>query len=447
MIYKSFRFKVILRLILISLSLGLFVYYVFVTGQYLRSGYFLTFSILTVIELFWFIDRTNRDLSNFFEAILQTDFTTTFTRKKEGKSFEKLYLSLNLITEKFRQIGADKEAQYHYLEMILQQVRIGVLTFDSDGKISMANDSLRKLTGLAHLSDLKVIDKISPALYNTFVDIGPNENKLIKTYLNGQLLHLSILSSSFRMHDKDFKLITIQNIRNELEAGEVEAWQKLIRVLTHEIMNSVTPITSLTDTLLEILDNNNKEVENAEISKNVHIGLMAIKDRSHALNRFTKSYQSLTRIPEPNFSTISAKEFTSSLQTLFNAEMASNRILFEVKVLPEELKFVGDKELLGQVVINLIRNSMQALETGGENDGQIKLFVTEEVGVITISVEDNGPGIPEDRQDKIFVPFFTTRKNGSGIGLALARQIVRLHNGTIKVDSREGEFTRFVISI
>jgi len=445
MVFNSFKIRVILRLALLSLFLGAFFYFVFVTGQYLRSAYFIAFFIIAVVELFWFIDRTNRDLSNFFQSILQSDFTTTFTKKHQGKSFEQLYGVVNEITDKFRKIGAEKEAQFLFLDMLIQHVKVAIVAYDETGKIRLSNDSFSDITGIKYIKELKILKKSYPELVEIFEKIRPEKPLMHKLTRNNELLQLSIVATHFIIEGQSIMLVSLQNIKNELEIGEVDAWQKLIRVLTHEIMNSVTPITSLTDTMLDIVKEHheNQSGLKGDNLDNIYKGLRAIKERNQGLNTFTKAYQSLTRIPTPTFTKIEGEDFIQSIQVLMNADLAEKNITLTTAVSPSDKSFFGDKEQLMQVVINLIKNASEALEK--EDFKEIKLIIQGNSDT-TISIIDNGPGIPEEFRDQIFIPFFTTKKQGSGIGLALARQVIHLHNGTLKVESSD-ERTEFKISL
>ncbi len=445
MIFKSFKFRIVYRLIILSSLLGGVFYFVFVTEQYLRSAYFIVFFIISVVELFWFIDRTNRDLANFFQSILQNDFTTTFTKKHKGKTFVQLYDSINKITEKFREIGAEKEAQFLFLEMLIQHVKVAIVSFDEHGTVRLCNDSFYQIIDTKYVKDLNQLKKSFPDLVLQLEEIQPEKPIVYKLQTENEILHLTILANVFIMEGKTFKLVSLQNIKNELEAGEVDAWQKLIRVLTHEIMNSVTPITSLTDTLLDIVSPNyeNKSPLEDQQIENIYAGLKAIKDRNQGLNTFTKAYRSLTRVPVPTFSKIDGEEFVQSLHILMTPDLEAKGIALHSAVEPVGYTFNGDREQLVQVVINLIKNAAEAFEATADKN----ISVTITGGKNTkIAVSDNGPGIPEEYHDKIFIPFFTTKKKGSGIGLALARQVIHLHNGKLDMDTGE-DGTNFNITL
>jgi nitrogen fixation/metabolism regulation signal transduction histidine kinase len=370
-----------------------------------------------------------------------------FTEKGKGKSFEKLYGTLNRINQQFKNLSSEKEAQYLYLETLVEHITLGILSFNTKGEIHLMNEAMKQLLGRPHFKNVKSIEKIDPDLLNTILEIKPSETKLIKAIIHSRLLQLSVHCSQFKIHDEEFKLISLQNIKNELEAQELDAWQKLIRVLTHEIMNSVTPITSLTSTLQGIME---KESRQGNATNELHgkllQGLDAIKSRSEGLQKFTETYRSLTKVPVPKISKVGMNDLLSRTLTLMQSKFDENKITVHKFLRDQNSIIYADPELLQQVLINILQNAVEALD--GKPDGKIRILVapTSE-GRMQITIQDNGPGIAEDKIDKIFIPFFTTKRSGSGIGLALSRQILQLHNASISVESEIDVGTSFQIVI
>ncbi|MTI40407.1 sensor histidine kinase [Fulvivirga lutimaris] len=435
---KNFRLSVLIRILIISVLITLLVYFLLVDVRYLRSVYIVFFLVIAIIEFIWYVDKTNRDFTSFLLSLLQEDFTTTFQEKGKGKSFKNLYGSLNKITKKFEQISSAKEVQHLYLEALVDHLRVGIISFDKNGKIQMMNQALQKMFDrpqMAFLSNLSGIDERLPEL---LMDIKPKENKLLKVKIKDELLHLSIHASEFLLDKEFYKLISIQNIKNELDSNELDAWQKLIRVLTHEIMNSVTPITSLSGTLKQIVETSPHD--NQTIDK-VTQGLEAIQLRSKGLQNFTDAYRKLTKIPTPNYASLNLHNLFKRILILVEDQSKDIEIKLNIS---EDIEIMGDKDLLEQVFINLVKNGIEALEGRNSPVLRIKAWQDDQTH---ISISDNGSGIDEDKIDKIFIPFFTTKKEGSGIGLALSRQIIRLHNGNIGVTSVPGEGTSFTVSI
>ncbi len=447
MIYKHFRVNLIFRIILIALSLGVLMYCVFVSQLYLRSIYVFIFVVFAVAELIHYVDKTNRDISSFLMAILQNDFTNTYSEKSKGKSFADLYAAFNKITEQFRLLSADKEAQFLYLEMLVEHVKVGILSFDETGHIHLMNEAMKKLVSRSHVHSLKALELTDKTLVDVFHAIRPGENKLVNTIIENKVLQLAIHAAEFKLQGKHYKLVSAQNIKNELEAKEMEAWQKLIRVLTHEIMNSVSPIASLSHTLHTMVKTKKGSAEwaGAAVMENLEHGLEAIKVRSEGLQNFTQAYRSLTKIPQPVFATLNIREWLLPIGALFENELALKNIAFNILIADAQLEIAADKELLAQVIVNLVRNAIDAV--GNTPNPEIIISAYAAGDKVHILVRDNGQGIPPDMLDKIYIPFFTTKKNGSGIGLALSKQILQLHNAQLQVQSEEGRGAVFSIQL
>ena len=434
---RNFRVHILLRILFITVLIGLLIYFFFVDERYLRTVYLAAFLAIAIGELMWYIDKTHRDFTTFLLALLQDDFTTKFSEENKGGAFDSYYKTLNQITRKFEQISSDKEVQHLYLEALVDHVRVGILSIDKDEKIHLMNGALQRMLGKPPSAFLKNLSSVDPQLPQLLREIKPKENRLLKVHVKGELLHLSIHASEFILDKNYYKLISIQNIKNELDNNELEAWQKLIRVLTHEIMNSVTPITSLSGTLQELV----KDQADSETLDKVRQGLGAIQLRSEGLQNFTEAYRKLTKIPRPKFNVISLSAFiTNNLQLLEN-DLKDIRIVTEI---PPHIEILGDRDLLSQVLINLLKNAVEAMT----QEPEPTIWITaEQADDVVISIRDNGSGIDEDKIEQIFIPFFTTKSEGSGIGLALSRQIIQLHNGSIQVHAREGQGTTFIIKI
>ncbi len=429
--FKSFRVNVIVRLSIITLLVGLMLYFVISDAHYLRSIYLFIFLIIALVELFWYIDRTNRAFSSFLMALMQNDFTTTFSATNKGRSFGELYRAFNMITDRFKKLSSDKQAQHIYLETLVEHVKVGIISFDENEKIQLMNEAFKKLSGKPTILYLKSLNTVNEDLVETLRSIEPGDQKLLKISIGNNLMQLAIHASTFKIHDGTYKLISVQNIKNELDSNELDAWQKLIRVLTHEIMNSVTPISSLTDTLTTLTSSElKKETPEKETMQKVVQGLQAIKSRSTGLQSFTEAYRKLTRIPPPTFGEVDLIAVLERIQTLLAESLKD--IDFKVSAPKHTLNCIADAALLEQVFINLIKNAIEAVE--GINEPKIRVSINRN-DKVNVTISDNGPGIDKDKIDKIFIPFFTTKSEGSGIGLALSREIMRLHNGNIEVHS------------
>ncbi|MDN5211063.1 ATP-binding protein [Fulvivirgaceae bacterium BMA12] len=448
MIYKNFKVNVVLRVLLICIFIGLLMYFLLVDERYLRSVYLAVFLILSVLELFWYIDKSNRDFSSFLLALLQNDFSTTFSGKSKGRSFARLYDAYNQITQKFKDINADKELQHQYLLMLIKHINIGIISFDEKGHVLLINNAFKEIVDKPFINNIKVLERVSPVLYHAINDIQPGRQQLVKLALHHKIKEFAVEASEFKVGSSAYKLVSLQNIAHQLDENETMAWQKLIRVLTHEIMNSVTPITSLTDTLHHIVRQKleKNEVIDALTLEKVNNGLMVINDRSKGLVNFTEAYKNLTRIPAPAFKKVSVSNLQQQLSLLFKPKLAESNINFEVTEVDTTPEILADPELLSQVLINLLKNAMEAVANQKNPLISISTQSHGEKSVV-IKVRDNGPGIPPEILENIFIPFFTTKEGGSGIGLSVCRQIIQLHKGVLTVDTKPGVGTVFTIMI
>lgn len=434
MVFRHFRFHVVVRILLLASLLAALVYCLMIE-KYLRSTYLAVGLVIAVLEFVRFSERTARDLTSFLTSIRQNDFTTSYYRKGRGKSYDQLYEVFNSITQKFRAISEDKEAQFRYLELLVEHVRVGILSFDKDDHIHLMNDTMKQYLGRPHAHSLKGLELQDAGFVQTIRSIRVGENKLIKMQVGNKVVPLAIHASEFNLQGKYFKLISAQDIRNELEANELEAWQKLIRVLTHEIMNSISPVMSLSSTLHDMVVQHRLQhlPLEAKTQENLEQGLDAIRVRSGALRNFTQAYRSLTRIPQPQFKTVKINDLFEHLKILFTNEIGEKNIALTIAEPKEALVVFADPDLIQQVLINLFKNAMDAVQD--LQHPQITLLARQEGNQVAIQLHDNGPGIPDDIIDQIFIPFFTTKKSGSGIGLAFSKQILQMHGGQIHVDN------------
>lgn len=449
MAYKRFRLTVFLRVILLALFIGLFFYLLFKTQFF--AALFITAALIfyQVYSLIHYVEITNRDLTRFFESIKYGDFTQTFKDDQLGASFASLRNTFTEVSNVFRRTRAEKEEHYRYLQTVVQHVGIGLLAFQPDGEVELINNSLKKLLGTPHLKNVKSLESISKELVDTLFELKPRAKALVKVDVNNELLHLALNSTEFKLRSQIFSLVSIQNIHSEIEETEIEAWQKIIRVLTHEIMNSITPISSLACTINELLQESVADClptteGNQELMEDVSQALRTIQKRSHGLMHFVDAYRNYTLTPKPNFSLFPLNELFSGVEKLLQANIKNKKIDFKVSIEPHDLELTADPELIEQVLINLLLNALQSVEK--QKDARMELIAKlDSQSRILIQVNDNGPGIKKENLDKIFVPFFSTKEGGSGIGLSLSRQIMRLHNGTISAHSAPNKMTSFTL--
>ena len=448
---KTFRLQLIIRVIgLILIIWGIKLTSLQEDPKWMTQILLWGLMIGLVVELIYFVEKTNRDLSNFLLGIKYKDFTQTFYEGKQGKSFTLLHNSFNQIINSFQDLRAEKESHYQYLQYVVEQVRVALICYNTEGEVVLMNQAAKEILGRPHLKYMYSLQKLVPELYEVIQEIKAGEGKLIKFVVNGQLKHVSVQASAFSLQDQGYTLLSLQDIRQELDEKEMESWQKLIRVLTHEIMNSVTPIISLSGVIHEYLaDEDNQAIPLATIpeshAEDMLQGIQTIEKRSKGLLQFVKAYRNLTRIPPPEFEMVDLVYILQQILVLLKAELETANIEVETE-LPEELSIYADAKLLEQVFINLIKNAMEAVAK--QEQGRIKVQVfTDPQQKVVIQIQDNGPGIPLELQDKLFIPFFTTKSQGSGIGLSLSQQIIRIHKGEITFKSERGKGSVFTISL
>jgi len=367
-----------------------------------------------------------------------------------GSSFKALNDAFNDVMKDFQRVRSEREEHFYYLQTIIQNIDVSLIAFQSDGTIELINKSAKKLFQVSGLNNIKGLEKFSHELVNVLFRIKPGQNELVKVYDEDDFLQLAIYATTIKIKDKVITLVTIKDIQNVLEEQETEAWQKLIRVLTHEIMNSITPIASLSSTLENIVKGYSHSGEGHtpvynESLDEMEKALQTINKRSNGLLHFVDTYRNLTRIPKPNFTIFTVEDIFLNIRMLMDEDLRKQHILFDTQIEPEKLQITADEQLIEQVLINLLKNAIDALKDIADARVRLSAFYNKR-GRFTIQVSDNGPGILPDVLDKIFIPFFTTKQSGSGIGLALSRQIMRLHNGTITAYSEAEKETVFTLT-
>ncbi|MCB9316504.1 MAG: GHKL domain-containing protein [Lewinellaceae bacterium] len=441
---RQFKTKILIHVLLIAGFLMGSVYSWYNTdsvGLAVLSG---LGAVAAITSLFYLVEKTNSEIANFLLNIKYDDYTATYTTQEPDQSFKKLYGAFNVITDKFRDIRQEKEAQFQYLQAIVEHVDTGLICFDKEGQTLLMNRSLQRLLHKSYFPDLRSVERFNQALFDAMEDLQPGERQLVKLVVNNQMLQLAVRTTILKLKNGEYHLYSIQNISAELEEQEVHSWQKLIRILTHEIMNSVTPVTSLAATASDMVSK--FSTFDVDAADDIRTAVNAIKKRSEGLLHFTETYRQLTRIPEPQFQAVNPEDLLDGVCTLYKPTFAEKGITVEKKYAPTQLSIQADPELLEQVLINLVKNAIEAVE-GLENPVITLGVAKDSEGVVVIQVADNGAGVPEDLQEQIFMPFFTTKNDGTGIGLSLCRQIVQLHKGSLSVVSAANAGAVFLIRL
>jgi len=452
MVFNSFRIIIIARTLLLTATIFLFFYLFFVTNLTLTLVLVGLTIVVQIFLLIRYVDRTNRVLNNFLESIRYSDFTKTFQVEGLDSSFDKLKNSFNQVIKDFQAVRAEKEEHFFYLQTVIQHIGIALIAFQRNGKVELINNATRKLFQVRALNNIESLREISPELFHCLITIKHGENALVRIREKDDLLQLSIYATEFNIHNRSIVLVSIKNIQQELDEKEMESWQKLIQVLTHEIMNSIAPISSLSQTvsgmlneLSETLKDKGIEGDETETLDEVNQALRTIYNRTDGLMHFVHTYRDLTKIPQPVFSIFTISQLFDNVINLMTQESQSSNIVIQSSIEPATLELSADEKLIEQVLINLVKNAIQAMHNQASGVIELKAFMSKR-GRIVIQVSDNGQGIEPHVLEKIFIPFFTTKQQGSGIGLSLSRQILRLHGGTITAYSEPGVETKFTLT-
>lgn len=444
--FKDFRFRVALRVALLGGAVALTVLMFGRPNMVFAASLMVPIIIGQLIELYRFTSQTNRKLTRFLESVKYSDFISGFAHDNNlGSSFRELNTAFNEVLEAFRKARSEKEENWQYLNTIVQQVRTGILSYDANGNIELMNTNARRFVGYTNLKNIHELVEKNPKLYAVLKEVQPGKSSLYKT---GNEFLLTIQATELRVRGNTIRLVTLQNIQTELQRQELEAWQNLTRVLRHEIMNSITPISSLTSTLREILNQDLTKKENhyelkSEGAEDLREGLSTIENRSKGLIQFIDAYREYTSLPQPKVKSITLKAMVDKVANLMRPDIKKTNIQLTTTCESDFITVQADEEMIGQVLINLVKNAVEALAHTENPRAEVNARVVDSNPIIEII--DNGSGIVPEAINRIFVPFFTTKKTGSGIGLALSRQIMQMHNGSVSVESTPGVKTVFTL--
>ena len=366
-----------------------------------------------------------RQVIFMLNAIENDDFSFKFSSDSPLRSDILVNRTLNRITAIIQKAKVDAVQKEKYYELILNSVNTGIIVADENGNIFQTNNEALKLLGLSVLTHLKQLYKISPDLPDILQNVGPGEKQQTSFVNERGTVHLSVRTSKMVINDTKMCIYAINDINSELDDKEIESWIRLTRVLTHEIMNSITPITSLSETLLSLHKNANKDIRN---------GLEVISSTGKGLIDFVESYRKFTHLPTPQPSLFYAAGLAERIKQLTQCNNTLSGTQIIISIDPHDLIIHADEKLITQVILNLVKNAMQSIGNAADGLIQIKGYCNPDESV-SLEIMDNGPGISPEMADHIFIPFFTTKEGGSGIGLSISRQIMRLHGGTLTLKS------------
>lgn len=445
--FKKFEWRILIRVILIFITLS-GAAYLLVNGFMVYLVLAAVVIVLQMIDFYRFNKKAQDEVAQFVEAIHYRDFSRNFDVKHAPLEIQPLRKGFNEINTTFKVISREKEMQYQYLQRILELVDTGILSYETNtGDIGWMNESLKKMLGIPYLRTIHSLEKREPAIYRESLLLRSGEHKIVPMVRDNSQAKILLSATAFQTEDKIYKLIAFQNVSEALDETEAEAWKKLLSVMTHEIMNSVAPISSLAETLKRQLDKSREETaeERQSSFEDLVLGVETIQRRSEGLLKFAQTYRNLNKITTLNLKKVFVRDLFENLNQLMAPTLEQKRIELEIILKDPELMVQVDPNLVEQVLINLLVNAMEAVKDRPEP--RITLFAaTLASNKVVLKISDNGTGIGEELMDKIFIPFFSTKKSGSGIGLSLCKQIMMLHKGNIQVHSVEGEGTAFTLT-
>lgn len=448
MAFRKFDTNVTLRVAALFLSMLLSVWLIMETGFYVAAAIMTALSAIQLVGLLQFVKTTHRELKRFMGAVQNSDFSQTFSYNDLGASYKELGEAFSIVFDRFRTARSEREEQAHYLRMLVDHIPVALVTIHDDGRVDALNNAARRMFTPGFPTTPAEFGRFGSELAETISGIEPGESHVVRTDASAASRQLKIAATEIIIGGERLKILSFQDIQSELDATEFDAWRELGRVLTHELMNSLTPVSSLAETATQMLEDlTEKSDVDSEIGaeiEDIHSAVEAVARRSQGLLKFVESYRQVMRVPPPVISQFAITEMFERLDLLMRSDIEERGITILLTVAPQGLQMRADSDLLEQALINLIRNARDALEDSDKKEIAVRATVNAR-NHVEICVTDTGPGMAPDVAEKIFVPFFTTKENGAGIGLSFSRQIMLAHKGTIDLDTVEGEGTTFFL--
>ena len=444
--FKQYEWRIIVRVVLMFLTISI-ASYLLVSGQYPYEIIIVPIIIFQVIDFFKFHKKAQDEVEQFVESVHYRDFSRYFDVKHAPLELQPLRQGFNDINTTMKVISKEKETQYQYLQKILELVDTGILSYEMEsGEVVWMNESLKKLLQIPYLKTIHSLSKRDWNLYHEIMSLPLGQSIIATAHHEKSAFKVLLSATAFHTEGKKYKLVAFQNVNEALDETESKAWQRLLSVMTHEIMNSIAPISSLSSTLKNILEQSRENVspKNASNFEDLELGINTIKTRSEGLLKFAETYRNLNKITTPNLSKVYIRDLFENMHTLMEPTLEQKNIEMDIILKDPDLMLEADTNLIEQVLINLIVNAIEAVKESADPHILLSAYVSPNHKTI-IKISDNGAGMPEELLDKIFIPFFSTKKTGSGIGLSLCKQIMMLHKGNIQVQSNVGEGTAFML--
>jgi two-component system, NtrC family, nitrogen regulation sensor histidine kinase NtrY len=431
--FNLYHFQVLLRLTLIIINVYVTVYVFFLQNYWVTFGNLIALIVLQTFLFFKYLTRWQRDLKVIENAVFHNDYAFQFHLIKKNHALYTLYNILNHVGRYVNAAKVETETQTQYLNYILENAQVGLIIYESGGSVLLSNDEFRNLISIGEFENMDDIRAHNKQFYDELISLTPNKPHLINAKFK-DAVKLSARLSKIVVKQQTLHIVSLINIKPELEESELQSWQDLMSVLTHEIMNSVAPIHSLNGTMAKYLD---KIEGNGDVVAKAKSNLAVINRRSESLMNFVTRYRTISNVPMPHKQIVNVSEMLHNVTELLSVELKGIHVMVD----SSDAKMPADSSQIEQVLINLLKNAAYALENIPAP--QIRLSVVTKESEVVISVADNGKGMDAEALEKIFMPFFTTRPSGSGIGLTISRQIMHRHGGTLTVNSIPGKGTTF----
>lgn len=449
--FTRYRINIIARILIILLLFAAAFLIMFRTDYWTLSIWIFIIIIIVTVNTISFFERSRRQLYRFLSSIKNNDFSPTYFLNTKSEIDNEMSRVYNEISAVFRNLRDEKEFHYQYLQMLIGHINIAIVCFTDDFEVQFSNQAAIDLFGRPYFHNISSFERISPEISKAIRKVKHGKNQLIKVIIKDELCLLTVSSSEFKFHDREYKLVTFYNIKHEMERQELESWKKLIRTITHEVNNSAIPITNLSRFVSQsVIDEKGQFFDPGSLSQeqkdDIKTSLDTIEKRSDGLVNFINSTRSFTKTQKPDFRDVNLQELFNRVLKLLENDLKSKKIKSELEITPASLEIKADQALFEQVVINLMLNSIEALDKTDDPIIQIKAARSAKQGT-RIIITDNGKGIKPEDIGNVFVPYFTTKTKGSGLGLTICRNIIDLHKGEISVRSVPGTGTSFTILV
>jgi nitrogen fixation/metabolism regulation signal transduction histidine kinase len=449
MVFRFFVVALVLRLVVVGAAMAIVIWLLLQPGYHSATLLSSIVLALLVAELWRYVSRTNREVARFLDAVRFADYSQRFDFEKAGSGFASLGRAFTAIIDEMRERRTGQESELRHLKALIEHIPVPLMTVHADDTITLQNNAARRLFGATHVTRVKDLVQFGPGFARSVDEAIPGDRQLVTFTVEGAEYQLTLAATEIIIEGDRERLISLQDIQSEIDATQAEAWQDLVRVLTHEIMNSITPVTSLAQTAAELVDDvvreTGPESPIAEELEDVQSAVATVARRSDSLMQFIDSYRQISRLAPPEKKRVALTDLFETATSLARAEWNDPRVELTSSVEPSGQYVYADRDLLEPVLLNLLRNAWQATKAKERPVIELRGRLNRR-GNTVIEVEDNGHGVPDEIATKIFVPFFTTREGGSGVGLALARQVMIAHGGFIRLGQKSGTGTTFTLT-